>query len=552
MGLYRGGLRWRSARGCRRYLGQFFWEKATIVTSLPVESLTESELGALRAFLASDAFADDARRLSGLEELQGFLAAVICTPDMILPSEWLGFAFGEPRYENREQAECITKLLLRFYNDVSHDLSRAEKVALWFSSRPVESGETASAVNLWCRGFIRGMAVRDRDWRAPNHDDELNRGLLPILALGGTSPKNPLAGIGKTQRDELIGLLPGSVTVLYAHMRRLSRPQTQEAAAHSGVLPLPRYDAAELAARSLPELLAIMVRDEDRVPRNVIDELVRRGAETLEVLRLRLEGDEFWSDEVLSGEWWLRLHAVMVLGLLPDAEAGELLVVAMRRMSEEEDDDLQGWFGGYWPALFRNKPAGVVEPLRMLSEDRELDWYIRSYAAETVVALAAREGAADLEAALDWLVRLVADETEDWEMRLASAGTLLDFPRASCRSLLEALAARQKKPDVHFNQEDIEEAYARGEDRPGWRRFDDPWRFYTPEAIAVRQKRWAEEDAERARREADESEDYFEDEESAPYVRPEPKIGRNNLCPCGRGKKYKKCHGAPDAGPVLH
>jgi uncharacterized protein YecA (UPF0149 family) len=23
-----------------------------------------------------------------------------------------------------------------------------------------------------------------------------------------------------------------------------------------------------------------------------------------------------------------------------------------------------------------------------------------------------------------------------------------------------------------------------------------------------------------------------------------PKIGRNDLCPCGSGKKFKKCHGA--------
>ncbi|MEE4359159.1 MAG: YchJ family protein [Desulfococcaceae bacterium] len=27
------------------------------------------------------------------------------------------------------------------------------------------------------------------------------------------------------------------------------------------------------------------------------------------------------------------------------------------------------------------------------------------------------------------------------------------------------------------------------------------------------------------------------------YIRPEPKIGRNTPCPCGSGKKYKKCCG---------
>ena len=28
-----------------------------------------------------------------------------------------------------------------------------------------------------------------------------------------------------------------------------------------------------------------------------------------------------------------------------------------------------------------------------------------------------------------------------------------------------------------------------------------------------------------------------------PVYRTEPKIGRNDPCPCGSGKKYKQCHG---------
>ncbi|MBV9266388.1 MAG: SEC-C domain-containing protein [Acidobacteriaceae bacterium] len=29
-----------------------------------------------------------------------------------------------------------------------------------------------------------------------------------------------------------------------------------------------------------------------------------------------------------------------------------------------------------------------------------------------------------------------------------------------------------------------------------------------------------------------------------PQAKGAPKVGRNELCPCGSGKKYKKCHGA--------
>jgi preprotein translocase subunit SecA len=31
---------------------------------------------------------------------------------------------------------------------------------------------------------------------------------------------------------------------------------------------------------------------------------------------------------------------------------------------------------------------------------------------------------------------------------------------------------------------------------------------------------------------------------AAPFVRPVPKVGRNEPCPCGSGRKYKHCHGA--------
>ena len=39
---------------------------------------------------------------------------------------------------------------------------------------------------------------------------------------------------------------------------------------------------------------------------------------------------------------------------------------------------------------------------------------------------------------------------------------------------------------------------------------------------------------------------YFKDGEAPKveqYIRPGPKIGRNQPCPCGSGKKYKRCCG---------
>ena len=37
--------------------------------------------------------------------------------------------------------------------------------------------------------------------------------------------------------------------------------------------------------------------------------------------------------------------------------------------------------------------------------------------------------------------------------------------------------------------------------------------------------------------------EHDDDPPGLPYFRPEPKVGRNDLCPCGSGKKFKKCCG---------
>lgn len=307
---------------------------------------------------------------------------------------------------------------------------------------------------------------------------------------------------------------------------------------------LPAYANDELENLDLPSLIDLLIANEDRVPRNVIDECARRGDTMVEQLSGLIEDSRDWWIEP-AGEWWLKLHAVMILGLIPTERAGLLLVNFMRRMSREEDHDLQDWLASCWPALFQNKPESVLPALRALCEDRAVDWYIRTCAVEAVVAAAQRQGGDAVESALEWLAGIVANEEEDWDLRLCSGNTLLDFPRVRHRPLLEDMAVRQGFMGVHFSQNDVHQAYAAMQDKADWERFGTPWKFYLPSEIAARQQRWAEEDAGvEAKDDADEWDGgYGYDEMPFPetYVRPEPKVGRNDPCPCGSGKKYKKC-----------
>jgi hypothetical protein len=89
--------------------------------------------------------------------------------------------------------------------------------------------------------------------------------------------------------------------------------------------------------------------------------------------------------------------------------------------------------------------------------------------------------------------------------------------------------------------EDVARAFEHDIDEPDWRRREDPWRFYSPQAIVRRQQRWAKEflegaddDDSDATLEAafdDAPDDAFDDElddPAEPYKRTLPKIGRSD------------------------
>jgi|GEM_PF-607088 len=320
--------------------------------------------------------------------------------------------------------------------------------------------------------------------------------------------------------------------------------------------PLPAYINDALAAMPAQALLDLLATDEDRVPRNVIEECVRRGDVFVAHLEVMLARHD-WYGDASPGEWWRLLHAAMILGQMPGTVAGLLLVRHMRRMAEAGDDDLQDWLDNYWPALFRGKPDDVLAAVREVAGDRTLNTYVRANAMNAMVAMAQQRGPAALEHMLDQLAGAVQDETDEEDYRLLCANTLLDFPRPRHRALLEASARKQENHQwgAIFRVDNVTKAYAAGQDQPRWDTLrSDLWQFYEPQAIAARQQRWAEEEHE-AQARATRTDRYADEDIDAghayvePYIRESPKTGRNNPCPCGSGKKYKHCCLKKDEAP---
>jgi uncharacterized protein len=145
--------------------------------------LSKTELDELDRFLESDATPVDCMDLSMLE---GFLTALAIGPALVPLSEWVPQVWGEHDddlmvFESQKDAERIVGLLLRFYNGIAATFrEKPEKFVPLLNQRD-KDGKPELSGQDWCIGFMRGAALRSKDWE-PLVEDDKHRDLLgPIL-----------------------------------------------------------------------------------------------------------------------------------------------------------------------------------------------------------------------------------------------------------------------------------------------------------------------------------------------------------------------------------
>ena len=113
-------------------------------------------------------------------------------------------------------------------------------------------------------------------------------------------------------------------------------------------------------------------------------------------------------------------------------------------------------------------------------------------------------------------------ETHDPKTRSeADRKATLEWSRRADWRGLEILSSERGGPEDDAGEVEFVARYAmdgvehKHHERADFRRIDGRWFFINGEKVSA-----------------------------APVVRAAPKVGRNDPCTCGSGKKYKKCHGA--------
>jgi uncharacterized protein len=163
------------------------------------------------------------KRSMNLEQLDGFLAALICGPEIVRPSEYLPVIWGddmvlEDSFGAQPVLQDFLSLIMRHWNVIADTLHSCDV----FLPLLLEDENGISHANDWAKGFLRGMELCKTDWAVLLDDEKHGGWLVPIFALAHELDPDPemrpdKEAISAEAREKLIVGAAAGVTGIYRY-----------------------------------------------------------------------------------------------------------------------------------------------------------------------------------------------------------------------------------------------------------------------------------------------------------------------------------------------
>jgi uncharacterized protein len=192
------------------------------------QPLTDPELDRLGDFLGQC----KGGKAMNLEELDGFFAALIAGPVLVMPSEYYPHVFGGTMEETcafdaLDSANAVLSLLSRHWNTIAGTLYANEV----YLPLLLEDDKGVAPANDWARGFIRGVELRRDQWADLINSDEHGGSIVPMFMLYHEHDPDPEMRpntIGPEQREEIIAHMAAGLLQIYRYylsQRETSMPR---------------------------------------------------------------------------------------------------------------------------------------------------------------------------------------------------------------------------------------------------------------------------------------------------------------------------------------
>ena len=184
------------------------------------EPLTGAELDRLGNFLKTC----KGGKAMNVEQVDGFFAALIGGPEIVMPSEYYREVFGGEMADTCEfggldEANDILGLMMRHWNDIASTLHKGEV----YVPLLLKAEDGVAHGNDWARGFMRGMHMRHEGWSELVNDEEHGGCLVPMMMLHHEHDEDPEMRpepISPEQREEVIVHMAAGLLGAYKYFRQ--------------------------------------------------------------------------------------------------------------------------------------------------------------------------------------------------------------------------------------------------------------------------------------------------------------------------------------------
>ena len=195
--------------------------------------LSETELDELDRFLLSD---DLPEETMPLDELDGYLTALVCSPVELPPNEWFDGIWGWPEedvFSGKKKAERITMFIERHLNGIVGTLEEVPDTfePLIHATTPVpDDPREYLDAEYWAIGFVKGVGLSLAEWQ-PLFDDPEGAALYrPIHLLGAAelTDEESASVADPVRRDALARQLSASIAAIYRFWEPHRKSLTEE------------------------------------------------------------------------------------------------------------------------------------------------------------------------------------------------------------------------------------------------------------------------------------------------------------------------------------
>ena len=272
------------------------------------------------------------------------------------------------------------------------------------------------------------------------------------------------------------------------------------------------------------ELLNLIFTEGDRLGFDYVDEAKKRQQSIVPLLCDVLTEEENYQWDG-TDRWWSVIHAVYISGILGDSRSIDALLKASRYAQVYGID----WL---WDALSecysRIGPAVIPKLKEYISEFKSME--DQNILCEIIGLWNLWETYPETRKEIEeYLYTVLISPDTTYDLRADLIGDFAQINRTDLKPLFEEYYEKGEVELETLSREDLDYFFDHVNEPPAFRY--DIEAFYRPEEIEKRQERWLKEDK---KAETEDLEDYILENYNS--------IGRNEKCPCGSGKKFKKCH----------